>query len=898
MPPTKPTKAQVRTALALETAKKAGIPLEALPSLLAELPSGESWFSVLKAAGFNVQSRGPSIAHMKAGGEPITRRGAAARLRASGAFRESEVGDIGPYIDAATNNTFLYRLEGLCGAGYYRVDLPKKALPARTTGDASAAGPSSTVPPPASPAVAAAAAAPLQPQPAAAAAPTTAAAAAAPTASAAAAAKAPPAAAKRKEAADALCRASDAPSSSVVSSADAPSSSIVSSAKRVRVASAGPGKASDPAAPPPAAPPPARPATCSGKAARASEGSAPLAGNSSEEDEIPLISPRRHANQSAKQSANQTDQSANQTNQSANQTDQSASQSADHRCDDVLFSPTAATNSATAAPALAVAAPLPLPLALAQPLTQLLHLYPFGAAGVGSSLGGRTEITIPEGAVPGMPLDLIVPDGPGTCSRVRIIVPVGMRPGMKLAVAMPPYAPPVAVQPLVPEMATSEMATSEMARDQPRQRPRQPGAVSGQAPLARRTSLASWRTKAAPQSGFALAPALAPAPAPAPARAPVVELDDEEGQEDEEVAEEVEEEMEGFESSRAAAALEHASSAFAAKHSPRDPLKAALAPLDTALATDPPPSALSSCECEWEPSALSSSSAVPSSKVHAPPHATRAMPGPPLRQAQLPQLPQAQLPQLPAARGSRLAVLSGQPPVVTLGAALSGQPPAVALGAAPEPFSEAAALAFGVSARVGVEAVAVAEALSSCFKGSSTAPAAPAPAASAPSAPSAASVTAAAAVASAAAPSAAAASTAYNDVDDDDVDDFVVSASATPTAPPAPASAAGGSALSALARAEAQSLRNAGSGQMAPAEPKKARVRRPWTVAEVEALRVGVLRYGEGRWEAIRLDTRLGSDLTYRLGVDLKDKWRNLKDKGQRLAPHASSAAGSAPSLE
>jgi len=38
--------------------------------------------------------------------------------------------------------------------------------------------------------------------------------------------------------------------------------------------------------------------------------------------------------------------------------------------------------------------------------------------------------------------------------------------------------------------------------------------------------------------------------------------------------------------------------------------------------------------------------------------------------------------------------------------------------------------------------------------------------------------------------------------------------------------------------------------------------------------------------------------LTYRLGVDLKDKWRNLKDKGQRLAPHASSAAGSAPSLE
>ena len=167
MPPTKPTKAQVRTALALETAKKAGIPLEALPSLLAELPSGESWFSVLKAAGFNVQSRGPSIAHMKAGGEPITRRGAAARLRASDAFRESEVGDIGPYIDAATNNTFLYRLEGLCGAGYYRVDVPKKAQPAMTTpavtaaagaAGASAAGPSSTAPPPATPAVAAAAA--------------------------------------------------------------------------------------------------------------------------------------------------------------------------------------------------------------------------------------------------------------------------------------------------------------------------------------------------------------------------------------------------------------------------------------------------------------------------------------------------------------------------------------------------------------------------------------------------------------------------------------------------------------------------------------------------------------------------------------------------------------------
>ena len=43
-------------------------------------------------------------------------------------------------------------------------------------------------------------------------------------------------------------------------------------------------------------------------------------------------------------------------------------------------------------------------------------------------------ITIPEGVAPGMPLDLLAPDG----RRVRILVPEGMHPGMKLQVAMPP----------------------------------------------------------------------------------------------------------------------------------------------------------------------------------------------------------------------------------------------------------------------------------------------------------------------------------------------------------------------------------------------------------------------------------------------------------------------------
>lgn len=51
------------------------------------------------------------------------------------------------------------------------------------------------------------------------------------------------------------------------------------------------------------------------------------------------------------------------------------------------------------------------------------------------------EIIIPKGAVPGEPVDLLIPDG--RC--LRIIVPLG--PGMKLKVALPPKAEPVYAPP-------------------------------------------------------------------------------------------------------------------------------------------------------------------------------------------------------------------------------------------------------------------------------------------------------------------------------------------------------------------------------------------------------------------------------------------------------------------
>ena len=53
---------------------------------------------------------------------------------------------------------------------------------------------------------------------------------------------------------------------------------------------------------------------------------------------------------------------------------------------------------------------------------------------------------------------------------------------------------------------------------------------------------------------------------------------------------------------------------------------------------------------------------------------------------------------------------------------------------------------------------------------------------------------------------------------------------------------------------------------------RRRRKRVPWRPSEVDALRKGIAKYGEGRWEAIRQEFKFDS----RSGVDLKDKWRNL----------------------
>jgi len=53
-------------------------------------------------------------------------------------------------------------------------------------------------------------------------------------------------------------------------------------------------------------------------------------------------------------------------------------------------------------------------------------------------------------------------------------------------------------------------------------------------------------------------------------------------------------------------------------------------------------------------------------------------------------------------------------------------------------------------------------------------------------------------------------------------------------------------------------------------------VKQKWTDEEVDALRVGVGRFGVGRWRHIQNDPVLGAVLRSRSNVDLKDKWRNL----------------------
>lgn len=52
-----------------------------------------------------------------------------------------------------------------------------------------------------------------------------------------------------------------------------------------------------------------------------------------------------------------------------------------------------------------------------------------------------------------------------------------------------------------------------------------------------------------------------------------------------------------------------------------------------------------------------------------------------------------------------------------------------------------------------------------------------------------------------------------------------------------------------------------------------------WTAEEELALRLGVTKYGKGKWRAIQKDPELGPVLANRSNIDLKDKWRNLNIK-------------------
>jgi hypothetical protein len=54
--------------------------------------------------------------------------------------------------------------------------------------------------------------------------------------------------------------------------------------------------------------------------------------------------------------------------------------------------------------------------------------------------------------------------------------------------------------------------------------------------------------------------------------------------------------------------------------------------------------------------------------------------------------------------------------------------------------------------------------------------------------------------------------------------------------------------------------------------------RRPWSSEEEDSLHAGVVLHGEGNWQAMRNNPRLNFNARRTAG-DLKDKWRNLKNK-------------------
>jgi len=73
--------------------------------------------------------------------------------------------------------------------------------------------------------------------------------------------------------------------------------------------------------------------------------------------------------------------------------------------------------------------------------------------------------------------------------------------------------------------------------------------------------------------------------------------------------------------------------------------------------------------------------------------------------------------------------------------------------------------------------------------------------------------------------------------------------------------------------------------------PAMATAKYKWTRAEEDALRDGVRKHGPGKWRTIQKDPELGDILRARSNVDLKDKWRNLRESGALDAADATGGA-------
>lgn len=70
----------------------------------------------------------------------------------------------------------------------------------------------------------------------------------------------------------------------------------------------------------------------------------------------------------------------------------------------------------------------------------------------------------------------------------------------------------------------------------------------------------------------------------------------------------------------------------------------------------------------------------------------------------------------------------------------------------------------------------------------------------------------------------------------------------------------------------------------------EAHKRKPWTKQQEQALVAAIKKYGEGRWAVMLSDLELSHEFRGKTGMQLKDKWRNMKQKMLRESSQGNDA--------